>query len=307
MLAKYGQKFGLALKVAIVLLAVGYIIRRFFTTDDMQHLVSLLSDAIKISPFTFLAVLFLMPVNWMLETWKWKLAAGQQVKMSFANAMRGVLAGVTTGTATPNRIGEFAGRIFMEKEEDRVPLLFLSFVCSFCQVVITFFAGITGMLLLEDNARLSQREMIFIYCTGFIFCCVPLLLPFLPAKLKEKTKQLRKFPLPVFTKIFFLSAVRYAVYVFQFMLLVHLMKPEMFTLETLGSIMVTYLVVTLVPSLAFTEVLIRGSIAGLIFSAAGFDRIGFFVAVLLWLINVAVPSLAGTVYVFKLKFSRKEI
>lgn len=306
MLAKYRQKFGLALKVAIVLLAVGYIARRFFTADDPIGIATQLLNAIKISPLTFLAVLFLMPVNWMLEGWKWKLAAGQQVQLSFADAMRGVLAGVTIGTATPNRIGEFAGRIFMEKEEDRVPLLFLSFVCSFCQVVITFLAGIIGMLLLEDNAGLSVNEMRFIYGAGIIFCCVPLLLLLVPEKWKEKTKQLREFPITVFSKIFFLSALRYAVYVFQFMLLIYLMKPEMFSLETLGSIMVTYLVITLVPTLAFTEVLIRGSIAGLIFSAADFDRTGIVAAVLLWSINVAIPSLAGTVYVFRLKFSKKE-
>lgn len=306
MLAKHGRKFGLGLKVAIVLLAAGYIARRFFIDVDPVGIATRLYRCITISPLKFSAVLLLMPVNWMLEGWKWKLAAGQQVKMSFANAMRGVLAGVTTGTATPNRIGEFAGRIFMEKEADRVPLLFLSFVCSFCQVAITFFAGIIGMLLLEDHAGLSKKEMTFIYITGIIFCCAPLLLFLLPAKWKEKTKQLRHFPLPVFSKIIFLSAIRYAVYVFQFMLLVELMKPEMFSLETLGSIMVTYLVITLVPTLAFTEVLIRGSIAGLVFSAVDFDRTGIVAAVLLWTINVAIPSLAGTVYVFRLKFNGKD-
>lgn len=306
MLAKHRRKFGLALKVAIVLLAAGYIARRFFTTDDPVSIATHLGRSIKFFPLTFLAVLFLMPVNWMLEAWKWKLAAGQQVKMSFANAMRGVLAGVTTGTATPNRVGEFAGRIFMEKEEDRVPLLFLSFVCSFCQVVITFFAGITGMLLLEDNAGLSRNETLFIYVAGLIFCCTPLLLPVLPAKWKERTKQLRQFPLTVFSKILFLSALRYAVYVFQFLLIIQMLKPELFCLEILACIMVSYLVVTLIPTFSFTEVFIRGSIAALIFSAAGFERIGFIAAILLWLINVAVPSLVGTVYVFRLKFVTKE-
>lgn len=306
MLAKHGRKFGLGLKVAIVLLAAGYIARRFFIDEDPVGIATRLYRCIIFFPLKFLAVLLLMPVNWMLEAWKWKLAAGQQVQMSFANAMRGVLAGVTIGTATPNRIGEFAGRIFMEKEADRVPLLFLSFVCSFCQVAVTFFAGVTGMLLLDDSAGLSKNEMIFIYVAGIIFCCVPLLLPLLPAKWREKTKQLRRFPLPVFSKILFLSAIRYAVYVFQFMLLVQMLKPELFVLETLGSIMVSYLVVTLVPTFSFTEVFIRGSIAGLIFSAAGFGKIGFLVAVFLWLINVAIPSLAGTVYVFRLKFTGKD-
>jgi hypothetical protein len=306
MLAKHRRNFGLALKVVIVLLAVGYIARRFlFTTDSVSFPLHLFR-AIKISPLVFLSVLLLMFFNWMLEAWKWKLAAAQQVKISFSNAMKGVLAGVTIGTATPNRVGEFAGRIFMHPEADRIPLLFLSFVCSFCQVVVTFLAGIGGMLLLENNAGLSEQEMIFIYAAGILFCCLPLALPLLPLKWKEKAKQLRRFPLPVFLKIFLLSALRYAVYVFQFMLLVYILQPEFFCIEILACVMVSYLVVTLIPTFSFTEVFVRGGIAALVFSAAGYERIGFIVAVLLWLINVGIPSLAGAVYVFRLKFSTKE-
>ncbi len=305
-LKKYRKKLGLALKIAIVLLAVGYIARRFLFTDDSESFPLHLLTAIKTSPLTFISVLFLMVLNWMIEGYKWKLAASQQVKITFKSAMKGVLAGVTIGTATPNRIGEFAGRIFMENEVDRIPLLFLSFVCSFCQVMVTFLAGITGMFLLEDNAGLSRNEMLFIYSAGLIFCLLPITLRILPKKWKEKASQLRNFPTKIFFKILFLSALRYAVYVFQFMLLIYILRPEFFCMETLGFIMVSYLVVTLIPTFSFTEVFVRGSIAALIFSTAGYERIGFIVAVLLWLINVGIPSLVGTIFVFKLKFAGKE-
>ncbi|MDQ3108652.1 MAG: lysylphosphatidylglycerol synthase domain-containing protein [Bacteroidota bacterium] len=306
MTQKHRKIIGLALKVAIVLLAVGYITRRFLFTDDSISFPLHLFRAIQISPLTFLAVLLLMVINWMLEGWKWKLAAGQQIKISFVNAIKGVLAGVTIGTATPNRIGEFAGRIFMQNEADRIPLLLLSFVCSFCQVVVTFLAGITGMLLVEENAGLSQHEMIFIYVVGAVFSCLPFLLPFVSGKWKERFAQLRKFPLTVFFKIFFLSALRYAVYVFQFMLLVFILRPEFFCAEVLGLVMVSYLVVTLIPTFSFTEVFVRGGIATLVFSSYGLERIGFVVAVLLWLINVGIPSLVGTFFVFRLKFAEKK-
>ena len=306
MSAKHRRNFGLALKVAIVLLAIGYIAQRFLNADDPLEIPLRLFRTLEFFPLKFLFVMLLMPLNWMLEGWKWKLAAGQQVKTSFADAMKGVLAGVTIGTATPNRIGEFAGRIFMGNEEDRVPLLFLSFVCSFCQVLVTFLAGIAGILLLENNAGLSKNELSFIYLAGILFCCTPLLLFVLPAKWKEKAAKLRTFPLTVFLKIFILSAIRYAVYVSQFMLLLTMMRPDMATGEILGCILVAYLVVTLIPTFSFTEVLIRGSIAGFIFSALGFEKVAVTVAVFLWLINVAIPSLIGSIFVFRLKFSRKE-
>ncbi|MBI3509215.1 MAG: hypothetical protein HY064_01025 [Bacteroidetes bacterium] len=294
--------FSFAIKLAIVLLAVGYIVWRLQKGDDPVGITTRIFREIKFFPVDFLFVFFLMPVNWALESLKWKLAAGQQVQMNFMQAVRGVLAGVTIGTATPNRVGEFAGRIFMEKEEDRLPLLFLSFICSFCQVMVTFLAGIAGMLVLGDNAGLTQNEKIFIYVSGALFCCTPFLLPLLSSKWKERTKQLRNFPISVFSKIFFLSIIRYGIYVFQFALLLHLEKPEMFLSDIIGGILVCYLVITLVPTFAFTEVLIRGSIAGLVFSASGFGKAGFIAAVVLWIINVAIPSLIGSIFVFRLKF-----
>ncbi|CAN5261681.1 hypothetical protein BH09BAC5_BH09BAC5_14420 [soil metagenome] len=306
MLANHKRSFGFILKVAIVLLAVIYIAKRFYSGAGIENIPERLLSAIQKSPLLFILVLLLMPLNWLLEGLKWKITAGQQMNMSFADAMRGVLAGVTIGTATPNRIGEFAGRIFMGRAEDRVPLLFLSFVCSFCQVVVTFLAGIMGLYLLENNSVLSKTETQFVYFSGLIFCLLPLTLFILPPKLKAKTDQLRKFPLRLFLLVFLLSLIRYSIYVIQFLLLLKLLDPDLFSVQTLAFITVSYLVVTLIPTFSFTEIFIRGSIAGIIFSTGGSGEEGFIAAVLLWMINVAIPSLVGTIFVFRLKiYARK--
>lgn len=306
---KHPNRFSVALKVAIVLLAAGYVVHRFLFTDDKHSIAEHFSAALSSDPFTLLLVVLLMPVNWLLEGWKWKLAAGQHVRIGIGRALKGVLAGVTIGTATPNRVGEFAGRIFMENGGDRVQLLLLSFVCSFCQVVVTFLAGMAGLAMMEDKAGLSDVQLIFLFSAGVIFFCLPLLLKFIPEKWNTRTKALREFPASLFSLVLLLSAIRYSVYVTQFILLLDIFRPEgLPVLPLVACVMTAYLVVTMIPTFSFTEVLVRGSIAGFVFEGSGGlgYRVGFVVAVVLWTINVALPSLVGIVYVFRLKFFKQE-
>ncbi len=306
---KHPNRFSISLKVAIVLLAAGYVAQRFLFTADEHSITEHLAAAVASEPFTFLLVLLLMPVNWLLEAWKWKLAAGRHVHISIARALKGVLAGVTIGTATPNRVGEFAGRIFMEKGGDRVQLLLLSFVCSFCQVAVTIIAGMAGLAMMEERAGLSDVQLVFVFSAGILFFCLPLLLKFIPEKWKARTNALREFPAGLFTRVLLLSAIRYAVYVTQFILLLGIYFPgELPVLPLLACVMTAYLVVTMIPTFSFTEVLVRGSIAGFVFEGSGVldYREGFVVAVVLWTINVALPSLVGSVYVFRLKFFKQD-
>jgi hypothetical protein len=306
---KHPGRFSVALKVAIVLLAAGYVVHRFLFTEDKHSVAEHLAAAVSSNPYTFLIVLLLMPVNWLLEAWKWKLAAGRHVQIGIGRALKGVLAGVTIGTATPNRVGEFAGRIFMEKEGDRVQLLLLSFVCSFCQVAVTIIAGMAGLSMMEGKAGLSDLQLVFIVSAGILFFCLPLLLKFIPEKWNARTQALREFPAGLFSLVMVLSAIRYSVYVTQFILLLEIFRPEgLPVLPLLACVMTAYLVVTMIPTFSFTEVIVRGSIAGLVFEGSGVlgYRVGFAVAVVLWTINVALPSLIGSVYVFRLKFFSPE-
>ena len=55
-------------------------------------------------------LLLLTPVNWGLEALKWQLLLRQVERISFRDAYRGVLAGVSLGFALPAQLGDTAGR-----------------------------------------------------------------------------------------------------------------------------------------------------------------------------------------------------
>lgn len=299
----YTRGISIALKVAIVLLAAFYIVRRF--TASPEQMLEQLAQTFRSNPFVFLLVIFLMPVNWLLEGIKWKIISSHRVKIGFGDAMKGVLAGLTIGTATPNRVGEFAGRIFMIREGDRTELFLLSAVAGFCQVSVTVVAGLVALFCLPHYEKVvGQLWEILVFV--FILLLAPLWIRFLPAPWREKIEMLKQFPARLFVRALLLSALRYAVYVFQFLLLLSLVAPRISWSEGLAGITVSYLLVTVIPTFSFTEIFVRGSVAGAVFSGLTqipvmFEK-AFYVAVLLWLINVAVPSLVGSVFVFRLKF-----
>ena len=84
--------------------------------------------------------------------------------------------------------------------------------------------------------------------------------------------------------------------------------------DALVLVSLVFFLVTVVPTIALTELGVRGTVAlylfGLYFSKKGVYAGEYNIAVvsastLLWIINLAIPAIAGTFFVFRLKFFRK--
>ena len=74
-------------------------------------------------------------------------------------------------------------------------------------------------------------------------------------------------------------------------------------------ISMTYLIMAVIPTIALTELGISGSVAlylfGLYFRQIPLAGV-FAASTILWMINLGLPALIGTIFVFKLQFFRKE-
>jgi len=70
-------------------------------------------------------------------------------------------------------------------------------------------------------------------------------------------------------------------------------------------IAMTYLVITIVPSIALVEFGIRGAAASYFFSAITLDILPVLNAVFsLWLINLAIPALAGAIFMLNFRIGK---
>ena len=96
--------------------------------------------------FFFLVFTFiLMFLNWSLESYKWKYLLNKVEDISFYKAVKGVLSGLAIGFITPNRVGEFAGKIAYLKSENRANGALMSFVGSSAQLLVTIQVGLIAI------------------------------------------------------------------------------------------------------------------------------------------------------------------
>lgn len=255
------------------------------------------------------AVAVLAVVNWWLESVKWRRLMRPLVRLSGTEAFRATLSGTTLGLVTPNRTGEFLGRIAHLPAPIRTHAALASLPGSIAQFAVTLVAGALGLLVLGGPASTDLPVPPAALLALSAIIAVPAVLLVRPACLAEL---LLRLPLPRAWRggvsaladaearpspaILVLSAVRYLVFSLQFVLLLLLFAPEVAWPYACGAVPVIFLITTLVPTAVLTELGVRGSVAVAVLAPLQVGTLPVLSATFaLWLANLALPAIAGGV------------
>lgn len=103
-----------------------------------------------------IAVLLLMPANWLLEARKWHLLLTVFLPWSFRRTLLTTLAGVSLSAATPNRIGELGGRLLVAEKDEWAGVLTSSVLGSACQWVAFLLIAWPGLMWTADGLLRAQ-------------------------------------------------------------------------------------------------------------------------------------------------------
>lgn len=262
-------------------------------------------------PLYFVMVLFLLPINWGLELLKWqKVLLVNEIKFSIKTLTQSLLSGVATGIITPNRIGNFIGRMIFFKGKIRVQLVLGTLYSNFAQFLVTLFFGSIGFLFLSD--LLIKVYGISIVNTSIFVSMLAILfyfaVPFVPLKsfkvLNRKQNiliQFQKQSMQLLFPLLTISGIRFLVFSAQFLLMLMAfgISPS-FMLYS--GILLLYLVSTLTPSLLFGKLIIRETVGLLILSLfIENEAIIVVSSLLLWIVNLGIPSVLGLVYILRKK------
>ncbi|MCF6365146.1 MAG: flippase-like domain-containing protein [Bacteroidales bacterium] len=269
----------------------------------------------------FAVVILLMPVNWFVETIKWKFLLKNVEKISYSKSLKAVFSGITFAIFTPNRTGELVGRIFVLKKENRAKGVFATATGSLSQMIITILAGVIAgitFLFLYDNKiqNINPNSLLFIKVTAifvlFLTLFVLFNLRFIEALLNRFNKSekfikaieiLTSYKKKELAIVLFLSSLRYFVFSCQFYFLLVLFNVEISFFNSFISVALTYFISSIIPSFTLTEIGIRGSAAIFFIGMFSINIPGIIAATaLLWIINLAVPAIigAGLFYLTKL-------
>ncbi len=252
------------------------------------------------------AVAILMFANWGIEALKWRWLVRPVQRLSFIRALTATLAGTSIGLITPNRVGEFAGRVLFLDPEHRVQGGFATILGSMAQFVVTLLVGGVAMMfsryMLFSSGELPHTWSVIVWSTLMIGCAavflffspgafarVLLAIPWLQ-RFERHVHVLDSFSRTDLVRVFLLSLLRYAVFTAQFIIVLAAIA-RVDVIEAVMAVPVVFLVTTLVPTMALTELGVRGSVA---VTFVGGDHVGIMVSTaLIWFINLVIPAVAG--------------
>lgn len=266
----------------------------------------------------FLLCLALIPVNWGIEARRWQQITMPVEPVSYKTATQSVYSGVCLGNLAPGRATEFLAKIIFFRPENRPRITVLHFINGMFQLSVTIIAGLLALVLHLNSFGREHAWMAYAAAgLGVIMLtllCVSLykvdVILSLVSKKLSKDKQLEAFSYPfsagLILKLFSLSVLRYAVFFLQMVLLIYLFHQSPFSLFMLSQIALYFLITTIIPMISVLEAPIRAAIALVVFRDSGISDTALALSsVLIWLVNIIVPSLYGYSILLKQNFNFK--
>ena len=285
-------------------------------------------DRIKEAPFgsqawKFWLVIILVFINWGIEAKKWKLLMMPVQRLSFFTAYKSVLAGLTLSLNTPNRIGEYGGRILFVQEGSRIKAISLSIAGSISQLIVTLLMGCGGLTYLLFFQNIHQGPVMglsifwletLLFLSGVITAILILfffrlswlikLVEKIPSaqKLVPYINVLEEFTPKLLLRLLSLSFFRYLVFVIQYILLLQVLHVEILWIDGVWIMTILFLVLAIIPSFAIADLGIRGKFSTELLSIYSSNVIGIIGTTFgIWFINLFIPALLGSILILSVK------
>ncbi|MCK5764806.1 MAG: flippase-like domain-containing protein [Bacteroidales bacterium] len=329
----------------IIFATYGFIYQQLFHERDIKAVYQAFLDSFNNMWFINLIILvfILMILNWGTEAFKWKLLIHKIEKISWVKSLEAVFSGVAVSSFTPNRVGDYFGRVFILEKANRIEGVFITILGSMSQLLVTFLAGTSCIFFLF----LGHHETLLTYFnipahlytyflwgggvlilgldTLFVLLFLNIsLLSSLAGKFKGKVLEkitsyilvLSAYTVRELIGIILLSAFRFIVFSVQLFILLRIFSVELPFFPGMVIIGVIFFAITMIPTVAIAELGIRGSVSLFIigiYLGNPFDMppgiaLGIVAAsTSLWIINLAIPALIGAIFVFNLKFFRRSV
>jgi hypothetical protein len=306
------------IKFSILLLAAIFIYKRLSDNTNLQNFNQLLSllDKKKVV-ITLSIILLLMLFNWLIESLKWQFLISKIEPIKLQRAIESVFCGLTWAVFTPNRIGEYGGRIFFLSPRKRIKGAIAMSVGHFAQMVITNVAGAMALLWFLTHFVITNESLFFaIAFMVMVFCAFFVLFYFNIHWLNHILKSIKpikrfssffgvfnSYSTKELSKVILFSLARFMVFTSQYILIVHLLVPEIPFYQISLLVFILFFVQSALPSLDLLDIGVRSMTATYFFSFITHQEIAIMAsAALIWLVNLIIPAILGSFFVFKLNF-----
>jgi hypothetical protein len=280
------------------------------------------------SALCILIAIILMPINWLLETLKWYLLLNRDADIPFRKCIEAVLGGLALSMNTPNRIGEYFGRILYLEKGRRFSGAHYSIVSGFSQLLITLLAGFSALHILLIFYPFSTKTtellvllsspvsriifLITLFIILMIYFNYGYVVRLLSKSLLFKRFTFMKMQFPDLEKkllihILLISLIRFMIFTTQYILIWKALGLTFDCVQGAAIVSVIYLVMAIVPTIAIAELGIRGKVALWVAGIYTTQLISVTTGtVFIWLLNLMLPAVMGTLFLWNLKWKEKQ-
>lgn len=245
-----------------------------------------------ISIYAALFIISLTGVNLFFESLRWYLVIRKLKKISIAESFIQTLLAMAAGFITPFRSGALLSRFFSNEEADKTAIINGSLQMAVSQFLVTFTIGFAGVVFLfHDRLNPFFQIVSIVVSMLFFIYCVHYYLKHSEFKI-AKRDWLSIRPDAI---LLLFSFLRYLVFAFQYILLLHLFGVHHPLIDLMALVAVTYLVNSSVPAGILGKIGIRElSAIVIIGESTGFILETSVAAFVIWILNQAVPALSGS-------------
>jgi len=298
------------LKIGLAVAALGYLIM----VVEPSEIAAALADA---EWLWIAAALALLPVNLVLDGIVWRQLLQPVAPDAPARALGGaILSGFALGFVTPARAGEFVGRALYLPEADSWSVSLTVFVQRLIDTSINVAAGVgvlgvtfyvgaldvtwPWMTLLVGSTLFLALLVGFLAAPSVAARLARALLPNRP-KWHQRAAVLQAYRLDTMRRAVGWAALRYGVFCAQFVLLIYAFAPPLSMVAILSAVVLTFFVKFMVPSVTIMDLGVQEGAAVFFLSLFGATpAVAFNAALLLFIINIVVPTALGIPFVWNL-------
>lgn len=271
--------------------------------------------------FLLVIIISLTPVNWAFEAWKWQKLASKVEKISFWEAYKGVLIGLTFSTATPMMIGDYAGKVLMLKTDKRLQSIGAILLGNSLQMYVSLLFGTISYVFFVIWAN-PKPLFLHIFIITFLTICLVFgfflsfnlsnINAFLSKNkffeyLKKYLGVLENYKLTELKTLFAIATSRYFIFSLQFVLMFKVFQINLPISVLLVGVEIIFLTKTLISVLnSLGDLSIRELTSIYYFGFFGANIAAVSSATfMIWLVNVLLPIIIGSIFILQLKLTSK--
>jgi len=296
----------LIVKILIVGGAFYFIYSQLANNDklDWKKFLELLDK--KKSFFGIVFILSFSFFNRFFEILKWQNLAQIIQKISLSQATEQVLAALTASIFTPNGIGEYGAKALYFEKSQAKKVVFINLICNGIQMVLTIIFGFLGLLYFNYKfSVVSTNTILVVLAISGITLIVLFTIKKITIKgysLDKLFKKVNEIPKKIHQKNILLAVFRYLIFSHQYYFLFLAFDVNLPYFELMATITSVYFLASSLPTFQFLDFAVKGSVAVYFFGILGINEwIVIFITTLMWFLNVVIPVLIGSFYVFNFK------